>query len=308
MLTLRHRGVEALEGSVGELQAVVEAGRQEIELCKKYLAKSYKHAWMVDQGFLQLPRYSDLRDLVFRRYEQGDPTERIDWRQSARTDKIFIREREWEAAQTIYLWADTSGSMQYTSHKNTPSKAERAQLLMLALASLALRGGEKVIWLDRQNIAVHGKNGLAQIAARLDEKPGDSVPPDVPLVRHAHMVLCSDFLAEPDQLRAIMRQYTALHLHGALLHVLDLAEENFAFKGRLEMQGSEGEASLLLPNAESLRDTYHQRMAEHTAYLKQIAKNAGWYYARHVTNEPPHLALTRVYQILANDNLSSYRG
>src|ERR1700744_5305719 len=54
----------------------------------------------------------------FRRYEQGDPAERIDWRQSSRTDKVFIREREWEAAQTACLWADTSGSMEYASRKS----------------------------------------------------------------------------------------------------------------------------------------------------------------------------------------------
>ena len=37
----------------------------------KYLSKMYNDAWMADQGFLELPRYGDLRDLVFRRYEQG---------------------------------------------------------------------------------------------------------------------------------------------------------------------------------------------------------------------------------------------
>src|SRR5271170_2684565 len=68
----------------------------------------------------------------FRRYAPGDSAQRIDWRQSARTDKLFIREREWEAAQTAYLWADSSGSMRYSSRKDLPAKAERAQLLMLA--------------------------------------------------------------------------------------------------------------------------------------------------------------------------------
>ena len=35
----------------------------------KYLSKMYNDFWMVDQGFLELPRYGDLRDLVSRRYE-----------------------------------------------------------------------------------------------------------------------------------------------------------------------------------------------------------------------------------------------
>src|ERR1700733_4053951 len=54
----------------------------------------------------------------FRPYAQSDAASRIDWRQSARTDKLFVREREWEAVQSAYLWADASGSMQYASDKN----------------------------------------------------------------------------------------------------------------------------------------------------------------------------------------------
>ena len=42
----------------------------------------------------------------FRAYDQGDAASRIDWRQSARTDKLFVREREWEAAQSAYIWAE----------------------------------------------------------------------------------------------------------------------------------------------------------------------------------------------------------
>src|SRR6266446_567223 len=37
----------------------------------KYLSKMYNDFWMVDQGFLELPRYGDLRDLVSRRYQAG---------------------------------------------------------------------------------------------------------------------------------------------------------------------------------------------------------------------------------------------
>jgi uncharacterized protein (DUF58 family) len=239
----------------------------------------------------------------FRRYEQGDPVERIDWRQSARTDKIFIREREWEAAQSAYLWADASGSMHYASDGAVPSKGERARLLMLALASLMLRGGEKVVWLDEDRaISVHGKVGVERIAAELHDGQSLSAPPDVKIARHAHMVLCSDFLMPPEELRKKMHQYAALHLRGILLHVMDPAEEDFAFDGRLEMEDGEGAAPMLLPNAGALRDAYKAKMDEHKERLLHYAESAGWYYVRHVTRETPHAALLRVYQCLAADN------
>ena len=40
----------------------------------------------------------------FRRYASPDSSSAIDWRQSAKSQHIFVREREWEAAQTIWFW------------------------------------------------------------------------------------------------------------------------------------------------------------------------------------------------------------
>lgn len=236
----------------------------------------------------------------FRRYETGDPIERIDWRQSARTDKIFVREREWEAAQTAYLWADRSGSMHYASRKNLPTKADRAELLMLALASLLLRGGEMVQWLDRRSLRAYGKNALRSLAERIGLGSGDnSTPPLVPLARHAHVVLCSDFLMPPDEFLALMRNYADQNRRGILLHILDPAENDFPFEGRIQLLGSEGEDPLLVPNAAQMAEAYRRRMMEHKARLQQIAKSAGWFYLAHVTDAMPQNALLQIYNIFA---------
>jgi uncharacterized protein (DUF58 family) len=235
----------------------------------------------------------------FRRYGAGDPAERIDWRQSARTDKLFVREREWEAAQKGGLWADMSGSMRYASDKNLPNKSDRANLLMLALASLLLRGGEKALWSDGRSFApVQGKAGLERIAESIAEA-SDSLPPPAPNFRHAHIVLASDFLMPQEALRERMQAYAAQNLRGALLHILDPLEESFALDGRVELQGAEGEESLLVPNAAALRAAYRQRMAEHSENLQHLAASAGWFYLRHVTADPPQPALLRLYQFLA---------
>ena len=52
----------------------------------------------------------------FRPYVSGDPLNRIDWRQSARSGREppegwLVRQTEWDAAQTVYLWRDGSESM-----------------------------------------------------------------------------------------------------------------------------------------------------------------------------------------------------
>ena len=51
----------------------------------------------------------------FRPFTPGEASNRIDWRRSARDDRTYVREREWEAAQTISLWIDRSPSMAFVS-------------------------------------------------------------------------------------------------------------------------------------------------------------------------------------------------
>src|SRR3954466_7154223 len=84
----------------------------------------------------------------FRRYRHEDPSSAIDWRQSAKSQHVFVREREWEAAETVWFWRDASANMGFKS--GATSKRSRADLLLLALASLLVRGGERVGFLGME--------------------------------------------------------------------------------------------------------------------------------------------------------------
>ena len=61
----------------------------------------------------------------YRRYLPGDSVRMVDWRRSAKSDQVFVRETEWEAAQTVWLWRDTSASMRWRSRRDLPEKADR---------------------------------------------------------------------------------------------------------------------------------------------------------------------------------------
>ena len=83
----------------------------------------------------------------FRHYEQTDDAALIDWRRSASSDQYFVREREWEAAHTFWLWANLSPSMSFKSHLATTFKRDRALVMLLAAAELLVRSGERVAYL-----------------------------------------------------------------------------------------------------------------------------------------------------------------
>ena len=106
----------------------------------------------------------------FRPFADGESYTRIDWRRSARDDHMYIRDREWEAAHTVWLWADMSQSMMYKSTFASVSKESRALVLMLALAEILARSGERIGSLKIPVLVVHGSaDTLLGIVGGLDQ-------------------------------------------------------------------------------------------------------------------------------------------
>ena len=253
----------------------------------------------------------------FRRYEAGDPPQLIDWRQSAKTDHVFIREMEWEAAQSVWIWRDMSPSMSWRSSDRLPEKRERADLVTLALIALLVRSGEHVTLLGAGLRPASGRGSLARLAALVARgsltETGDStpkpseaadLPPVLPLPRFAQVVLVSDFLTPLEQLDILVRRYAELGVKGYLLQVLDPAEENLPYRGRVRFQGLEGEEPWLLSRVETVRDAYLGRLDAQCRGIEDIARSVGWGYGRHSTDRPPQSALLTLYTALSQ-NLKS---
>ena len=115
----------------------------------------------------------------FRPYQAGDSTSRIDWRQSARSTQLFLRDQEWEAAESVWLWADLSASMAWRSRPEWPTKQDRAMLLVLALGSLLTRGGERVAWLGAERRPLGGRAGMTSLCEGMAAPAGGtSLPPE----------------------------------------------------------------------------------------------------------------------------------
>lgn len=231
----------------------------------------------------------------FRRYQPGDSADRIDWRQSAKSGKVYVRETEWEAAQTLYLWADASASMNYASAATHPAKRDRAELLVLALASLALRGGERVGLVGGLTPPVTGKGALRQIGEEILRQPEESgFPNTVALPRFAAAVLFSDFLLPFAEIREAVRRLASSGVKGCLVQILDPAEIEFPFAGRTRIEGTEGEEAVLAPRAEGLRVAYQARLAALQADLAGLARAAGWDFMIHSTDSLPHASLMQL--------------
>ena len=241
----------------------------------------------------------------FRHFVAGDPIARIDWRQSAKSgrpipDGWFIRETEWEAAQTICLWRDASASMHWRSRGAPAEKYERAGLLLLALASLLLRGGERATMIAPGARPISGRVGLDRLADALMGSADDDagLPPHVPLPRHARVVLFGDFLSPLEEIQASVGRLSAIPVSGYLLQVLDPAEADLPYTGRIRFRGLEREGDTLIPRVEGVRDEYGRRMKAQQDGLAAICAAAGFGFAVHRTDHPPEAALLGLYMAL----------
>ena len=237
----------------------------------------------------------------FRPFSQGDTVSRIDWRVSARSDRTFVRETEWEAAQTVCLWRDGGASMRWKSRDQPVEKADRAGLLLLALAALLLRGGERVRLLAPGARALAGRAGLDRLAGALDRLPdaGDGLPPETRLPRHARVVLIGDLLAPLDRWQAAIARMAAVPVTGMLLQVLDPAEVLLPYEGRVRFQGMSAGQTTLIPRVEDVREQYARRLATQQRGLAALCAAAGWGFALHRTDQPPEAALLALYTALA---------
>jgi uncharacterized protein (DUF58 family) len=241
----------------------------------------------------------------FRRFVAGDPIARIDWRQSAKSDRPapdgwFIRETEWEAAQTVCLWRDASASMHWRSRGTPVEKRERAGLLLLALAALLLRGGERVTMIVPDARPVSGRAGLDRLAEALAGNADDDVglPPRVPLPRHARVVLFGDFLSPLADIQAVVGRMSAIPVTGYLLQILDPAEADLPYSGRIRFRGLEREGDTLIPRVEGVRDEYGRRLKAQQEGLAAICSAAGFGFAIHRTDHSPEAALLGLYTAL----------
>ena len=229
----------------------------------------------------------------FRPFVSGEPASNVDWRRSARGVQAFVREREWEAAQTLWIWLDRSPSMRFGSRLAEGSKLDRAIVLALALADLAARGGERVglLGLSRP-LATRGViERFAEILAAADGLPAAPLPPAAPIFPRSRLVLIGDFLSPIEDAGRAFAGLGAEGVVGHLVAIADPIEETFPFSGHVEFLEVAGERRLRAPRAERWREDYLRALAEHRDALRGLAARRGWDMLLHRTDASAAQAL-----------------
>lgn len=223
----------------------------------------------------------------YRRFVSGEPAQHVDWRRSARDDHLYVREREWEASHTVWIWPDRSPSMTFASALSSDSKLERALVFAFALAEVLVQGGERVgvPGLMRPTANRHVIEKMAESILH-DPTERASLPPNFAPSPLSEIVMLSDLWSPIAEVRATIAQLSATGAHGHVVQIVDPAEESFPYSGRVEFIEPEGTGSVTAGRAETWRNDYQNIVARHRADIRAETNLRGWSFAIHRTDRP----------------------
>jgi uncharacterized protein (DUF58 family) len=223
----------------------------------------------------------------YRRFLSGEPARRVDWRRSARDGILYVREQEWEAAHTVWIWADRSPSMKFTSHLAQESKLDRTLVIAFALAEVLVQAGERV-GVPGLMRPTGSRNVLDKFANAIvhDVTERASLPPLFAPSGLSEIVLVSDLWSPTAEVKRMLSQLSSTGAHGHVVQVVDPAEETFPYSGRVEFIEPEGGESITAGRAEAWKAEYDSRVARHRSEIRADTDKLGWSFAIHRTDRP----------------------
>jgi len=232
----------------------------------------------------------------YRRFVSGEPASRVDWRRSARDDHLYVREQEWEAAHTVWIWPDRSPSMYFASPLVRDTKLYRTLVVTLALAEVLVEGGERV-GIPGLTRPTGSRNIVDQIAQAIvhDRNERPSLPANFAPSPLAEVVLLSDLWSELGEVCRTIAQLSGGGARGHVVQIIDPAEETFPYWGRIEFVEPEGGGRITAGRAENWRADYIARIARHRAEIRSETDRLGWSFTIHRTDRPANELLLALH-------------
>jgi len=239
----------------------------------------------------------------FRRFISGEEARRIDWRRSARDDHLYVREREWEAAHTIWLWPDRSPSMNFVSRLARDTKQDRALIVAFALSEVLVEAGERV-GLPGLMRPTGSRAVIDRMADALIHDPSEraSLPQGFAPASLSEILLLSDLWSPIEDIRRTLTQLSSNGSQGHLVQIVDPAEETFPYSGRVEFIEPEGAGEITAGRAENWRADYEARLRLHRDEIRAAAAKLGWSFTIHRTDRPPNELLMALHARIGEGN------
>ncbi|MEH6404551.1 MAG: DUF58 domain-containing protein [Sneathiella sp.] len=237
----------------------------------------------------------------FKHYSIDTPASKIDWRQSAKRDQLYVKQNELETAESVWFWVDDCPNMQYRSNWAADSKLFNARVMSLAVSLLLSSSGENFGLLGISERATNGPVAFDRFAQDLVSKHTPVLADTTTftnLPKNTRIVLMSDFLTPFDKLEKLVHSLSQNQCSGILVHFADPAEITLPFKGRNRFEGMQGDLSITIGQTENIQEEYQTLFSNHRASLQKLAQQSSWDYQFIQTDQPLGNAFAILYRLL----------
>lgn len=232
----------------------------------------------------------------YREYVSGDTPGSIDWRQSAKGERVFVREKEQFRAQSHLFWIQREPGMDFCSDKNLLSKRQTAQVIALTLALLHARGGE-IVGMAGRGGAGHSGRAMQAFETALEENDPAALPASgLRVPADCNLVLIGDFLSPVSDIERSLEPLAHRTRNATILQILDPAEVRLPYKGRIVFERPGHGPEVLINNAGDVAQAYNERIAGHNAQVKALAARLGWNMRLHLTSDDPAVMLAQLWR------------
>lgn len=238
----------------------------------------------------------------FREYQPTDRPQDIDWRQSGKGDRVFIRQKEWQTTQTALFWRAGGSGMDYRSSPSLPAKGDAASVLALALATLMTRAGEQVALAGSGARPGRSETSVEKLAQTLIEStnaPALPNPATISIPARASMILVGDFLSPLEEVETVFRTLAGRASNAMVIQTLDPAELSLPFTGRVIFEDTGNGARHPVAQVEDVREAYRARIAAHLDGMKELCRRLQWDWLLHTTDEDARDTLRDAWMMMS---------
>ncbi len=238
----------------------------------------------------------------FREYQHGDDVTNIDWRKSSSSKKIFVREKEKEVFNNVYIYIDKSKSMHYSSQKKIKSKLYNAVLLSLTLCRLFSKSREEVFIFNNKNIPINCSRNINNFNTSFLIQLNDSLPKLEHIKANSLFIMYSDFLYEIEGLSKFIKNLKKKNVTGYLVQLVDPKELKFDFEGYNQLIDMETGDKVIFSNNHSLSQNYYKNFEKLRKDLRKLCALSNWYFMFHNTvSKPINVLLEITKNIIINN-------
>jgi uncharacterized protein (DUF58 family) len=237
----------------------------------------------------------------FRDYDPADRPQDIDWKQSAKGDRVYIRQKQQQNAQAHLFWVQNDRGMDLKSPRLPHSKRDAATIIALGLAMMVMRAGDRIGPLSTASPRTgRSATDLLHLGEVLHHTPdriadGPTLPMAASLPRNAALCLCGDFMAPAESTDMALRALAAHTSGGVIVQILDPMEITLPFNGRVIFKSFDDTNTVPVANVPSIRDQYAIRLRDHIDAVRGLARRYGLVHILHNTGTPPRETLQNIW-------------